>query len=160
MPPQPACDWAERVLTGFEVMALDSSDMPALLPEQAMLRDAATWFRCGGGWADERGRKFGFAADLKDWLATSQEPLWASLTERATERLMTEALGPTVVLTHGERRARGWAAAPVLAAWDALEASLLPPLPDVDDEASIFDDLPAEDAGHGDHSTDGTSGES
>jgi hypothetical protein len=155
LPPEPACDWAERVLNGFKIMALDSSEMPALLPGQAMLRDAATWFRSGGGWAGDRGRRFGFAADLKDWLAESQEPLWASLTERATERLMTEALGPTIVLTSEGRRARGWAAAPVLQAWDTLEASLLPPLPEPADELSIFDDLPDEDAGHGNHSTDG-----
>ena len=102
---------------------------------------------------------------MKDWLVQeSGEPLWGELTERAMERLFTEALGETQVLTcnppgEAKRRARGWAADPVLRGWDALEASFLPALPDAADETSIFDDLPDEDDDHSSHGTDGTSGE-
>lgn len=167
-PPRPACDWAERIMSGFRLLALDNSDIPPLLNEQIALRDAARWFRSGGGWRDPLGRRFGFAADMKDWLVReSGEPLWSELTERAMERLFTEALGETQVLTcnppgEAKRRARGWAADPVLRGWDALEASFLPALPDAADESSIFDDLPDEDedADHSSHGTDGTSGES
>lgn len=164
-PPRPACDWAERVMSGFRLLALDNSDIPPLLNEQIALRDAARWFRSGGGWKDQLGRRFGFAADLKEWLvAESGEPLWAELTERAMERLFTEAMGETAVLTHNapdgaKRRARGWAAGPVLAGWDALEASFLPSLPDAPDEVSMFDDLPPEDDENPDHSSHGTDSE-
>jgi hypothetical protein len=161
-PPRPTCDWAERVMSGFRLLALDNSDIPPLLNEQIALRDAARWFRSGGGWKDPLGRKFGFAADLKDWLvAESGEPLWGELTERAMERLFTEALGETRVLTQNpgtgaKRRARGWAADPILRGWDALEASFLPALPDTAEEVSIFDDLPPEDDDGTDHSKHGT----
>ena len=165
LPPQPACDWAERIMSGFRLLALDNSDIPPLLNEQIALRDAARWFRSGGGWKDHLGRRFGFASDMKDWLVReSGEPLWAELTERAMERLFTEALGETQVLTcslpdEAKRRARGWAADPVLRGWDALEASFLPALPDAPEAASIFDDLPDEDDDdHSSHGTDGTSG--
>lgn len=162
-PPRPACDWAERVMSGFRLLALDNSDIPPLLNDQIALRDAARWFRSGGGWKDQLGRRFGFAADLKDWLVgESGEPLWGELTERAMERLFTEALGETSVLTWNppdgtKRRARGWAADPVLRGWDALEASFLPSLPDAAEDVSIFDDLPDDEADHSNHSTDGTS---
>jgi len=171
-PPRPVCDWGERVMSGFRLMALDNSDIPPLLNEQIALRDAARWFRSGGGWKDNLGRRFGFAADLKEWLvAESGEPLWSELTERAMERLFTSALGETVVLTRGDesgkRRARGWAAAPVIEGWDELERSFLPKLPAEEEETSIFDDLPAEEkiaadeqvieeADHSGDSTDGT----
>ena len=157
-PPRPACDWAERIMSGFRLLALDNSDIPPLLNEQIALRDAARWFRSGGGWKDQLGRRFGFASDMKDWLVReSGEPLWAELTERAMERLFTEALGETQVLTcnspgEAKRRARGWAADPVLRGWDALEASFLPALPDMAEEFSIFDDLPPEEDGEADHS--------
>lgn len=160
-PPRPACDWAERIMSGFRLLALDNSDIPPLLNEQKALRDAARWFRSGGGWKDDLGRRFGFAADLKNWLVEeSDEPLWRELTERAMERLFTEALGETVVLTHNpaggeKRRARGWAADPVLRGWDALEASFLPQQAAAQEEASIFDDLPEDEADHSNHGTHG-----
>jgi hypothetical protein len=166
LPPEPACDWAERVMSGFRLLALDNSDAPPLVNEQVMLRDAARWFRSGGGWKDDRGRRFGFGSDLKAWLVEeSGEQLWKQLTDRRTEQIMSEALGESVVLTRNlpgspKRRARGWAAAPVLAGWDALEASWLPPVPDAADEVSIFDDLDPdedEDADHGTHRTDASS---
>jgi len=161
-PPEPACDWAERVMSGFRLLALDNSDIPPLESEQVMLRDAARWFRTGAGWKDQLGRQFGFAADLKTWLVEeSGESLWTQITEGRMERLMTAALGETQVLTRNlpdepKRRARGWAAGPILAGWDTLEASWLPALPDAPEEISIFDDLPPEDDEDTDHSSHGT----
>ncbi len=171
-PDEPACDWAERVMSGFRLLALDNSDTPPLESEQAMLRDAARWFRSGGGWKDDRGRQFGYGADLKEWLVKeSGEGLWKQLTDGRVDRLMADAFGETAVLTRNlpdepKRRARGWAAAPILAGWDALEASWLPALPDAPEEGSIFDDLPPEDdeadeadegADHSNHGTDSDS---
>ena len=134
-PEKPHCTWAARVLTAFKAMALDASDLPSLLPAQKLLRDVAAWFR-------ETGADFAFAADLKDMLReNSSEEAWDVLTDKKIENLMGKGLGPSTAKTVGTRRAKGFYAAPVLRAWDTLEASLNPPAVMEEDEPSLFDDL-------------------
>jgi hypothetical protein len=153
-PDEPALDWGDRALAAFKTLMLDASDLPALLPSQAMLRDAAEYVR-----QLPEGTRFAFAADIKDWLLDScPEPLWQSLTERRIEHIMAEALGESQVVTMtredgGKRRARGFAVAAITAAWDALELSLYPPAPAAEERRyGLFDDLPDDD--HGSNSTD------
>jgi hypothetical protein len=114
--------------------------MPALLPVQKMVRDVAAIFR------DHDADRM-FAGEILDRLREeSGEPIWDNLTDRRIARLMTEALGVSQVFTIGGRRARGFHGKPVLAAWDELERTLLPPAPPpVEDEASLFDDIPRTD---------------
>jgi hypothetical protein len=149
-PAEPALDWGDRALAAFKALMLDASDLPALLPAQAMLRDAAGYARQLPG-----GERFAFAADIKDWLLDScPEPLWQSLTERRIEHIMAEALGESQVITAARddgsrRRARGFPVAAITGAWDALEMSLYPPAPAAAGRHyGLFDDLPD------DHGTD------
>ena len=133
--PREGASWAARCLTAFKTMALDASDLPALLPAQMMLRDVAGIFR-------DSGARRMFAKDILSLLRDSGEDLWDTLTDRRMENLMTEALGPSESYTENARRARGFYAAPVLSAWDKLEIMLLPPAPArAEEEASIFDDI-------------------
>lgn len=152
-PDEPALDWGGRALDAFKALMLDASDLPALLPAQAMLRDAAEYAR-----SLPAGTRFAFAADIRDWLRdSSAEPLWDSLTDRRIEHIMAEALGESQVITDTrddgtKRRARGFAVASVAAAWESLEMSLYPPAPEVRERVfGLFDDLPD------DHGTDSSS---
>ena len=145
MPEPPALDWAQRALTAFKAMALDASDLPALMPAQAMLRDAASYIR-----NLTPSPEFVAAADLRDWLRdNTDEQLWSSLTDRRLAILMVEGLGPNTVRARADdptHKARGWGTREVLARWDALERALTPPAaaePD-EDESSLFDDLDTE----------------
>ena len=154
-PDEPALDWGDRALAAFKALMLDASDLPALLPAQAMLRDAAEYARSLPG-----GMRFAFAADIKDWLLDAcPEPLWQSLTERRIEHIMAEALGESQVITAtredgSKRRARGFPVAAITGAWDALELSLYPPAPAAQERHyGLFDDLPD------DHGSDGTDSE-
>lgn len=148
-PGEPALDWGDRALAAFKALMLDASDLPALLPAQAMLRDAAEYVR-----SLPEGTRFAFAADIKDWLLEGcPEPLWQSLTERRIEHIMAEALGESQVITAtrddgSKRRARGFPVAAITAAWDALEMSLYPPAPTIKERHyGLFDDLPDDDHG-------------
>jgi hypothetical protein len=145
LPPREGPSWTSRCLTAFKALALDASDMPALLPAQKMLRDVAALFISTG--ADKL-----FASDILDMLRDeSGEPLWDNLTDRRMALLMTEALGESQVFTISGRRARGFHAKPAVQAWDKMEESLLPKaVPASEDEASLFDDIPR----HSTHSTD------
>ena len=71
----------------------------------------------------------------------SSEEAWDVLTDKKIENLMGKGLGPSTAKTVGTRRAKGFYAAPVLRAWDTLEASLNPPAVVEEDEPSLFDDL-------------------
>jgi len=145
LPEPPACDWERRALTAFKAMALDASDLPALTPAQAMLRDTATYIR-----GLVPGPEFVAAADVRDWLRDScDEQLWSTLTDRRLAILMVEGLGPNAVRARPDDptvKARGWYCREVLAKWDALERALTPPVATVpdEDESSLFDDLPGE----------------
>ena len=135
LPPEPHGTWTERAMDAFKVMALDSGDTPALLPAQRMLRDTARWMR-------ETGTEFAFAADILDMLRASQdEELWDVLTDRKMARLMGEAFGESSARTIGERRARGFYAKPILAAWDKLEATFYAAQEPEEPEPSLFDDF-------------------
>jgi hypothetical protein len=126
-------------------MALDASDLPALTPAQAMLRDAAAYVR-----GMVPALEFVPAADVRDWLReTCDEQLWSSLTDRRLAILMVEGLGPNSVRARADDpqvKARGWYSREILAKWDALERALTPPVATVpdEDESSLFDDLPGD----------------
>lgn len=135
LPPRQSPGWTQRCLSAFKALALDASDLPALLPSQMMLRDVAAIFR-------ETGEEKMFAKEILALLRDSGEEMWDTLTSRRMENLMTEALGPSDTFTVNGRRARGFRAAPVLRSWENLEAMLLPPALEVVDEGpSLFDDL-------------------
>jgi len=136
LPPRPGASWTTRAMAAFRTLALDASDLPALLPAQMMLRDVAGIFR-------DSGQERMFARDILALLRDSGSDLWDTLTDRRMEMLMTEALGTSDTFTMNGRRARGFRAIPVLRAWDRLEVTLLPSAPvRTEEEASIFDDLP------------------
>jgi hypothetical protein len=138
LPAREGPGWAQRCLTAFKALALDASDLPALLPAQMMLRDVAAIFR-------DSGETRMFARDILILLRDSGEELWDTLSDRRMEMLMTEALGTSDTFTMNGRRARGFQAAPVLRMWERLEALLLPPAPRAADEGpSLFDDLPSQ----------------
>jgi Protein of unknown function (DUF3631) len=131
-------DWPERCMTAFKAMALDASDQPVLLPEQAMLRDAAEAVQFYG-------KDKVFASEilvyLREHLHSEDESgsLWDTLKDRAIAKIMTAALGPTQVIRQGQQVGRGYEAAPILAAWRELDAKLTaeqapPPAPDEYDE--------------------------
>ena len=134
-PPRPHMSWAQRALTAFKAMALDASDLPSLLLPQKVLRDVAAWFR-------ETGEQFAFAADLKDMLRDNAngEP-WDVLTDKKMEKLMGQGLGASTPRRIGDRYARGFYGAPILKAWDRLEASFTAGTEAEEEEPSIFDDL-------------------
>ena len=135
LPERPHCTWTERAMTAFKTMALDSSDLPTLTSPQRMLRDVAEWFR-------ESGEEFAFAGDLLLMLRDSNsEELWDVLTDRKMELLMKQALGESTAKTVGTRRARGFYAAPVLKAWEKLEASFYAAMEAEEPEPSLFDEI-------------------
>jgi hypothetical protein len=129
-------DWPDRCLAAFKAMALDASDVPVLSPSQMVLRDTAGLFAKDGG--DRL-----FAAEIASHLrALPDVALYEDLTDRGLAQLMTEALGPSQAMTIGNARARGFHAAPVLAAWKRLEAQLEPPEddePEEDEYDSMFE---------------------
>lgn len=136
-PEKPHMSWAQKALTAFKAQALDASDLPSLLPHQKLLRDVAGYFR-------ETGEEFAFADVLKDALrANADDEIWDVLTDRKIERLFGQALGESSIRMRPEtgRRARGYYAAPVLKAWDRLEASLTGTVAEEEEEPSLFDDL-------------------
>lgn len=128
-------DWPERCLRAFKVMALDASEMAVLSGEQRVLRDSARYFEASG--TDKA-----FAATLRSYMDTLDEPLYDKLSERGFALLMTDALGPAQAMTIGTGRAKGYHAKPILAAWRRLEAELEPSVswePEEDEFDSLFD---------------------
>lgn len=129
-------DWPARVLAAFRELALDASDKPVLSPAQMVLRDAAAIFSVTEG---DRMLAADIAAILR---AMPDVEIYRVLTDRRLAQLMSEALGQSTAMTVDGRRARGWHAAPVLAAWDKLEAELYAAdVPDVvpDEFDGMFD---------------------
>lgn len=133
-------DWPERCLTAFKSMSLDASDQPVLLPEQAMLRDAAEAVRFYG-------KDKIFASEILHYLRNEVHTeddaagLWDQLRDRAMAKLMTSALGPTSVIRQGEQVGRGYEAKPILDAWSAMDAKLnaeLAPPPAADEFDTMF----------------------
>jgi len=135
LPPREGASWRSKCLTAFKALALDASDLPALLPAQMMLRDVAGIFR-------DLGEEKMFAKDILTLLRDSGEELWDTLTDRRMENLMTQAFGESDVFTVAGRRARGFRSIPVTRAWEKLETMLLPPVPEQKgEEPSLFDDI-------------------
>jgi hypothetical protein len=110
--------WPARCLAAFKSLGLDATDVLALSDEQRVLQDTALLF-------EARGDDKLFGAVIKEHLRSLTDvKIYRTLSERGLSLLMTEALGPSIVFTAGNQRARGWTASQVLDDWDELEAAL------------------------------------